>query len=100
VGERTREIGIRMALGARAGDVMRLVLRQGALMVTFGIVLGLAGALGAGPLLSSALYAVTPRDAVTLGTVPLLIAAVAGLAIWLPARRATRVDPVEALREE
>jgi putative ABC transport system permease protein len=100
VGERTREIGIRMALGARASDVMRLVLRQGAFMVTFGIALGLAGALGSGPLLSSALYAVTPRDAMTLGTVPLLIAAVAGLAIWLPARRATRVDPVEALREE
>ena len=100
VGERTREIGIRMALGARASDVMRLVLRQGAFMVTFGIALGLAGALGSGPLLSSALYAVTPRDAMTLVTVPLLIAAVAGLAIWLPARRATRVDPVEALREE
>jgi putative ABC transport system permease protein len=100
VGERTREIGIRMALGARASDVMRLVLRQGAFMVTFGIALGLAGALGSGPLLSSALYAVTPRDAVTLGTVPLLIAAVAGLAIWLPARHATLVDPVEALREE
>jgi putative ABC transport system permease protein len=100
VGERTREIGIRMALGAKGRDVLALVLRQGSVMVALGIALGLAGALGAGPLLSSALYAVTPRDAVTLATVPVLIAAVAGLATWLPARRATRVDPVEALREE
>ena len=99
VGERTREIGIRMALGAEARDVLALVMRQSGAMVLVGIAVGLAGALAAGPLLASALYAVTPLDRTTLAGVPLLIAAVAAVATWLPARRATRVNPVEALRE-
>jgi ABC-type antimicrobial peptide transport system permease subunit len=99
VGERTREIGIRMALGAEARDVLALVMRQSGAMVLVGIAVGLAGALAAGPLLASALYAVTPLDGTTLTGVPLLIAAVAAVATWWPARRATRVNPVDALRE-
>lgn len=100
VADRTREIGIRMALGARAADVLRLVMRQSIGMVAFGLVLGIAGALATGPLLAGALFAVSARDPSTLVAVPVLLALVALMAAWVPARRATRVDPVVALREE
>jgi ABC-type antimicrobial peptide transport system permease subunit len=100
VAERTREIGIRMALGAGRSDVFRLVTRQSLLMVAAGLLVGLAGALAAGPLLAGALFQVSSRDPVTFTAVPLLLAAVAAVAVWVPARRATRVDPMVALREE
>ena len=100
VGERTREIGIRMALGAAAVDVLRMVMRQSGTIVALGIALGLAGALAIGPLLAAGLYGVTAHDGLTLVAVPLLIATIAAIATWVPARRAARVDPVEALRDE
>ena len=100
VGERTREIGIRMALGAAAADVLRMVMRQSGAIVALGIGLGLAGALAIGPLLAAGLYGVTAHDGLTLVAVPLLIATIAAIATWVPARRAARVDPVEALRDE
>ena len=100
VGERTREIGIRMALGAAAVDVLRMVMRQSGAIVALGIGLGLAGALAIGPLLAAGLYGVTAHDGLTLVAVPLLIATIAAIATWVPARRAARVDPVEALRDE
>jgi putative ABC transport system permease protein len=100
VTERTREIGVRMALGARAGDVLGLVGRQAAVMVGTGAVVGLTAAVAAGPVIASALYAVTPRDPVTLVAVPALLALVALVATWWPARSALRVDPVVALRDE
>ena len=100
VGERTREIGIRMALGAAAVDVLQMVMRQSGAIVALGIALGLAGALAIGPLLAAGLYGVTAHDGLTLVAVPLLIATIAAIATWVPARRAARVDPVEALRDE
>jgi len=100
VSERTQEIGIRMALGAQRGDVLRMVLRQGMLLVALGIVTGLMGAQGFGRLMRSLLFNVSPTDPATLATIALLLSAVALLACWLPARRATKVDPMEALRYE
>jgi predicted permease len=100
VSERTHEIGIRMALGAREGNVLRLVVTQGMRAVIGGLAAGVAGALAATRLLSSMLYGVEPSDPITFAAVVLLLAAVALVASWLPARRATRVDPVIALRAE
>jgi len=100
VTQRTREMGIRMALGARPRDVLSLVVRQGMTLAVLGIALGVAGALGATRLLASMLYGVTPTDPVTFASVAALLAAVALLACWLPARRAARVDPTVALRAE
>lgn len=97
---RTREIGIRMALGARPADVMRLVIGGGLRLATAGIVLGLAGAYTSVQLLAALLYGVTPADATTFAAIAILMAAVAGLASYLPARKAVRVDPVIALRAE
>jgi putative ABC transport system permease protein len=100
VRQRSQEIGIRMALGAQAGDVLRMVVRQGMMMAGAGIVLGLAGAFALSRLLTAMLYGVKPYDPATFGAVALVLAVTAMLASWIPARRATRVDPLEALRYE
>ena len=100
VTQRTREIGIRVALGARRSEVLALVLRRGAALTGSGLLLGLAGALGAARYLAGMLYGVTPLDAATFVGVALTLAAVAFAASSLPARRAAAVDPVVALRYE
>ena len=100
VTERTREMGIRMALGARRANVLGLVMKQGVRLAVLGIVAGLAGAWGLTRLMSSLLFDVTPTDSVTLVSVALTLALVALLACYVPARRATKVDPLVALREE
>ncbi len=100
VTERTHELGIRMALGARAGAISRMVLRQGAILAGTGIAVGLAAALGVTRLMRTMLYEVSSTDPVTFAMVPMVLGVVALLASWLPARRAARTDPVEALRAE
>jgi putative ABC transport system permease protein len=98
--QRTREIGIRVALGAQRRDIMRMVLRQGTLAAVAGVFLGVVAGLMLTRLLSSMLYGVTPGDWLTFSTVALLLLAVATVASFIPARRATRVDPIVALRYE
>ena len=100
VAERTHEIGIRMALGAARSDILRAVLGDGLKLTAFGIAAGLAGSLALARLLSGFLYGIGPRDPVTLAAVGLLLTAVALLASFVPARRATKVDPMVALRYE
>jgi predicted permease len=100
VGQRRRELGIRLALGARAADIVRLVLSQGAVMAGAGSALGLAGALVATRALRGLLYRTTPNDPSTLTAGTLVLLLVALLASYVPARRASRVNPVEALRHE
>ena len=100
VAGRTREIGLRMALGAQAGDVLRLILRQGMLLAVIGAIIGLAIGFGGGRLLKTLLYGVSAADPITFVVVTVLLGAVTFLACWLPAHRATRVDPMIALRTE
>jgi macrolide transport system ATP-binding/permease protein len=100
VSQRTREIGIRMALGAERLEVLRLVLGEGARPVALGAALGVLASAGAARLLSSMLFGVGAFDAVSFGAASLLLGTTAVVAIWLPARRATRVDPMIALRHE
>jgi predicted permease len=100
VRQRTRELGVRMALGATAGDVARMMLRRGIAIATAGLALGLLGALLANRLLVALLYEVTPTDAVTLIVVAVLLLVIATLASVIPARSSTRIDPAVALRVE
>ena len=100
VTQRTHEIGIRMALGARAADVMKLIVKNGMGPVILGLAVGLAGALGLTRLMVSFLFGVTPTDALTAATVSVGLALVALIACCIPARRATKVDPLVALRYE
>jgi len=100
VAGRVREIGLRMALGAQSRDVRRLILRQGMLLALIGSIIGLCAALAATRLLTSLLYGVSAYDLSTFASVTLLLSAVAAFACLLPANRATRVDPMKALRTE
>ncbi|UCE48323.1 MAG: ABC transporter permease, partial [Phycisphaerales bacterium] len=94
VGQRTQEIGVRMALGARSGDVLKAVLGQGLKLTLIGVVIGLAGALALTRVISSLLYDVSPTDPLTFVCVSLVLAGVALLASYIPARRAARIDPM------
>jgi ABC-type antimicrobial peptide transport system permease subunit len=98
--QRTREIGIRMALGAEAGEVVLSVLRRGLLLAAIGATIGLAGAFGLVHLLPGLLYGVRATDPMTLAAAPLVLLMVAAIASYIPARRAARVDPMIALRYE
>lgn len=98
--QRTREIGIRIAIGAAGSSVVRLLVREGLVLVGIGTAIGLAGALVASQLIRSMLYSGSGLDPVTFATVPLVLGGVALLAIWIPSRRASTVDPIEALRRE
>jgi len=100
VTHRTREIGIRMALGAQWRDVLRMVLRSGMSLVAMGLTIGLAGALALTRLMSTLLFEVSPLDPVTFAAVAVCVILAALIACYIPARRATRVDPLVALRYE
>ena len=100
VGQRTQEIGVRMALGAQRFDVLRLVLNDGARMTLVGLAIGVVAALGLTRLLSHMLFGVKPTDPLTFFAVTMLLCAIALLACYVPAHRAMRVDPTVALRYE
>jgi putative ABC transport system permease protein len=100
VSQRTNEIGIRMALGAAQSNIFRLIVGQAMSVVAISLVIGLAGAFAATRLLSSLLFGVGASDPLTFASIVLLIAAVAFVASWLPARRAARVNPIVALRAD
>jgi ABC-type antimicrobial peptide transport system permease subunit len=98
VGQRSREIGIRLALGARREDIQRMFLRKGVALAGVGVVAGLAFSASSASVMASLLYGVRPHDPAVFLTVPLLLLAVAALASYFPARRATKVNPMMALR--
>jgi putative ABC transport system permease protein len=100
VAQRKNELGLRLALGAQPHDVMNLILRQGLRLISVGLVLGLVSALALTRLMKSLLFGVNATDAVTFAAVTLLLLVVALLACWIPARRATKVDPLIALRSD
>jgi putative ABC transport system permease protein len=100
VSRRTREIGVRVALGAGSGDVLRMILGQGLRTIFIGVAIGIAGSLALTRTVESLLFGVTATDPLTFGSVTLLLVAAALLACFIPARRATKVDPMVALRYE
>jgi ABC-type antimicrobial peptide transport system permease subunit len=100
VSQRTREIGVRMAMGAERADVSGMVMRQALLLAAGGVVVGLAAAAGLTRLMASLLYGVSPMDPLTFGGVAVALSSVALVASYIPARRAAAVDPVVALRAE
>ncbi len=100
VAQRTSEFGVRIALGATAGDIARLVLRQGARLVLTGIVAGLAGYLALSQVVGRLLYGIAATDPATLAVAPVVLTLAAFVACLLPVRRAVRVNPLEALRAE
>ncbi|MGE4066987.1 MAG: ADOP family duplicated permease [Vicinamibacterales bacterium] len=100
VNEQRREFGVRLALGARPGQVLGAVVRRGVAVTLVGVVIGLAGAVGVTRFMRAVLYGVEPVDPLTFGAMALVLIAVSALASWLPARRAARLDPAETLRAE
>jgi len=100
VAQRTNEIGIRLALGAQSRDVLLMVVKQGSTLILLGLVIGLAGAYALTRLIESLLFGVTPKDPFTFAAVAVLLAVVALIACYIPAWRATKVDPLDALRYE
>ena len=98
--QRTREIGIRMALGAAPRDILKMVLRQSIVVVGVGLTIGLATALAGTRAIANLIVGVRPTDPLTFISVVLLLSAISLLACWIPARRATRIDPLTALRYE
>jgi putative ABC transport system permease protein len=100
VTQRTHEIGVRMAVGAERRDVIKLILREGMLLTVIGMSLGLAGALALTRIVASLLFDVSPNDLITFTLIALLLIHIALLACYIPARRATKIDPMLALRHE
>jgi ABC-type antimicrobial peptide transport system permease subunit len=100
VAERSQELGVRIALGAKTPSILRLVLRQGLVVAGTGLAIGIVGAIGLTRLLSSLLFEVSTMDVTTFAVAPVVLAIVAVAACYFPARRATLVDPIEVLKAE
>jgi ABC-type antimicrobial peptide transport system permease subunit len=98
--QRTREVGVRMAMGATPRDILGMVMREGLSLVAAGAVAGLAGTLAATRLLSALLFGVSPTDPLTIAATTMALSGVALVACYVPARRATRIDPIQALKSD